>query len=97
MNSTRVLPRRPAEWLLDSPLAPYVESFTYHFTERGYAPSTIANYPGYGSHFARWMGQCQMEIQRIDEDLVRQFLDEHLPHCDCVGPVCRTCPFGKSA
>ncbi len=43
------------------------------------------------------MGQCQMEIQRIDEDLVRQFLDEHLPHCDCVGPVCRTRPELRAA
>jgi len=97
MNSTRRLARRATEWLLDSPLAPYVEAFTHYFTERGYAPRTIANNLGCVSHFARWMGQCQMDIHRIDEDVVRQFLDEHLPQCDCVGPGCRTRPEFRAA
>jgi len=35
------------------------------------------------------MGQCQLNIECIDEELVRRFLDEHLPQCDCARPVYR--------
>jgi site-specific recombinase XerD len=35
------------------------------------------------------MGQCQLNIECIDEELVRRFLDDHLPRCDCARPVLR--------
>jgi integrase len=36
------------------------------------------------------MDQCRHDVLRIDEDLVRRFLDDHLPQCTCALPVQRT-------
>ncbi len=89
MNSTQGY-RRPTGWLRESPLAPYMDAFTHHFTERCYAPHTVATNLGCVAHFWRWMSQCRLDVPQINEDLVHQFLDEHLPQCDCTTPVCRT-------
>lgn len=90
MNSTRQIHRRPTDLLLDSQLAPYVDAFTHYLSERRYAPHTIDTNLGCVAHFGRWMSQCRLDIHRIDEDVVRQFLDDHLPRCDCARPVRRT-------
>jgi len=90
MNAERQLHLRPRDWLLDSQLAPYVDAFTHCLSEHRYAPQTISTYLGCVAHFARWMSRCRLDVHWLDEDVVRQFLDEHLPQCDCVGPVCRT-------
>jgi site-specific recombinase XerD len=68
-------------------LAPYVDALTHYLDERRYSINTNL---GCVAHFAHWMSQCQLDVHCIDEDMVRQFLDEHLPRCDCVGPVYRT-------
>lgn len=90
MKPTQQLHLRPTGWLLDSPLAPYVEAFTQYLSERRYASQTIGTYLGCLAHFGRWISQCRLDHHRVDEDALRQFLDEHLPRCDCAGPVCRT-------
>ena len=90
MNARRRLHLRPRDWLLDSQLAPYVDAFTHYLSERRYALCTISTNLGCVAHFARWMSQCRLDVHQLDEDVVRQFLDEHLPRCDCIGPVCRT-------
>ena len=90
MNARRRLHLRPRDWLLDSQLAPYVDAFTHYLSEHRYAPQTISTYLGCVAHFARWMSRCRLDVHWLDEDVVRQFLDEHLPRCDCIGPVCRT-------
>lgn len=90
MNSTRQPHRRPTDWLLDSQLAPYVDAFTHYLSERRYAPHTIDANLSCIAHFGRWASQCQLDIHRIDEDGVGQFLDDHLPRCDCARPVRRT-------
>jgi len=90
MNFTRQLHRRSAARLHKSQLAPYVDAFAHHLTERRYASHTISTYLGCVAHFARWMSQCRLDIQRMDEDVVRRFLDDHLPRCECARPVRRT-------
>ena len=76
-------------WLLESQLAPYVDALTHHFIQGGYASSTAATYIACIAHFAYWMTQCGIDIHRICEGVVRKFLDEHLPGCDCARQVCR--------
>ncbi len=90
MNPTQKLDCRPTDWLLDSQLAPYVDTLTQYLSERRYAPHTISTYLGCVAHFGRWMNQCQLDIHKINEDLVQRFLDDHLPRCDCARPVRRT-------
>jgi site-specific recombinase XerD len=70
-------------------LAAYVDAFTRYLCERHHASKTIPKYLGCLAHFGRWMSQCQLNIECIDEELVRRFLDDHLPQCDCARPVCR--------
>jgi integrase/recombinase XerC len=90
MSSTRQLFRLPKDWLLAScPLAAYVGAFARYLCERGHASITLRKYLGCLAHFGRWMSQCQLNIECIDEELVSRFLDEHLPQCDCARPVCR--------
>ena len=79
--------RNPTEWLRQSSLASYVDAFTRYFAERHYAPGTVCTYLGCVAHFVRWTTRCRLDICRIDEEAVRRFLDEHLPRCNCAGPV----------
>ena len=76
-------------WLLESQLAAYVDAFTQHLTEGRYAPVTVEKYLSCISHFAHWSTQSEIDIHGIDEKVVQQFLDEHLPHCDCARLVHR--------
>ena len=77
-----------AVWLLESQLAPYVDALKHYFTQGGYASSTVATYIACIAHFAYWMTQCGIDIHRICEGVVRQFLNDHLPGCDCARQVC---------
>jgi integrase/recombinase XerC len=72
-------------WRTDSPLAPYIDAFADHLTERGYAQGTIDGYVSGVVHFARWAHHRRLSVRRIDEATITQFLREHLPRCNCVG------------
>ena len=69
----------------DNPLAPYIDAFADHLTERGYAQGTIDGYVSGVVHFARWAHHRQLSVRRVDEATITQFLREHLPRCNCVG------------
>ena len=87
MESTRRLRRNPTDWLLASQFALYVDAFTHHLAEGRYASQTVGKYLGCLAHFARWTIRCRLGICRIDGEAVRRFLDDHLPRCNCAGPV----------
>ncbi len=87
MNLTKRLHCKSTDWFFESQLASYVDAFTHHLTERRYASHTVGTYLACVAHFARWTSRCQMDIHRIDEDVVQRFLDDHLPRCDCARPV----------
>lgn len=90
MNMTKQLHCKSIAWLSESQLAPFVDDFTHHFTERRYASHTLDTYLACIAHFARWMNRCRLDIDQINESAVQRFLDDHLPRCDCARPVCRT-------
>jgi len=58
-----------------------------YLTERGYARGTLGTYLGQAAHFFRWAQQSGLDVHRVDEALVAQFLDDHLPHCTCGWPT----------
>jgi integrase len=77
-------------WLLDGPLSSFVDAFQ-DLLERGrYAEGSSAAALRGWSHFAHWMTKCQLSAEQIDEALVGQFLDSHLPRCDCHPAALRT-------
>jgi integrase/recombinase XerC len=84
MNSAN---RHTLLWLLESQLAPHVDAFMLHLLDCSYASNTIDNYLAGLTHFAHWTTVCNIEIKSIDERLIHQFLDEHLPCCNCETPV----------
>lgn len=74
-------------WLLKSELAPYVDAFMLHLFDCRYASNTINNYLAGLSHFAHWTTLCNIDVKSIDEKLIQQFLNDHLPRCNCEAPV----------
>ena len=89
MGSVRAFRHRHINWLARGPFAPYVDAFKQYLTDRGYAASTFANYVGSVAHFAQWIHRRRLRVQRIDEMVAAEFLDEHLPRCRCTGLVQR--------
>lgn len=55
--------------------------------ERGYAAKTIRNYVWGVEHFAAWLSRKKLRLRDVDRQLVRSFLDDHLPNCDCPRPA----------
>jgi integrase/recombinase XerC len=84
MNSAH---HHTTSWLLESELAPYVDVFMLHLFDCRYASNTINNYLAGLSHFAHWTTLCNIDVKSIDEKLIQQFLNDHLPRCNCEAPV----------
>lgn len=82
---------RPAriDWLTKGPLAPHIDAYKQYLTDRGYAATTFSHCVRSIAHFAQWMHKRRLRVGRIDESIVAQFLDGHLPECRCTGPICR--------
>jgi hypothetical protein len=78
-----------AIWLLDSELAPHVDAFMLHLFDCRYASNTINNYLAGLTHFAHWITQCNIKVKNITDQVIQQFLDDHLPDCHCEAPVFR--------
>ncbi len=77
------------DWLSGGPLADHVDAFKYYLTERGYAKTSFAHCVGSIAHFAQWIHRRGIDVQRIDESIVVEFLDQHLPSCRCSSAVQR--------
>ena len=85
MGNKRTSPR--IDWLATGPLAPYVDTYKQYLTARGCAETTRGNCLRCMAHFAQWIRERRLLVHRIDETVVAEFLDDHLPRCNCVGPV----------
>jgi len=90
MTATLQLCANPLDQLQATALAPHAGIYEGYLSERGYAPSTQGGYLRCLVHFGRWMSQCGLNAEDLDEEVVAQFLDEHLPHCRCPAPVVHT-------
>ena len=77
------------DWLATEPLAPYVDAYKQYLTDRGYAATTFGNCVRCLAHFAQWIRERRSRVRHIDETVVAEFLDDHLPRCRCAGPVHR--------
>ena len=89
MGNTRSSEHSSIDWLAKEPLASHIDAYMLFLANRDYAANTFANYIGGLSHFAQWIHSRRLRLQGIDEALVAQFLDKHLPRCRCSGPVQR--------
>jgi integrase/recombinase XerC len=78
-----------ADWLATGPLAAHLDAYKQHLTDGGYAAGTIDRYLAGLAHLSQWMRRRRIRIERIDEALGAEFLDDHLPRCRCQAPVVR--------
>lgn len=90
MTATLQLSGNPLDQLRTTALGPYAGIYEGYLSDRGYAPSTAGGYSRCLVHFGRWMSQCRLDAEDLDEDVVAQFLDEHLPRCRCPAPIVHT-------
>lgn len=89
MKSIITLHATPNAWLTNSVLAPHLDAFITHLQQGRYATNTTKGYVAGIAHFAYWITQSKLPVEALDEHTVKQFLDDHLPRCDCPTPVMR--------
>ena len=90
MGNTRSSEHSSIDWLAKEPLAPHIDAYMQYLANRGYAANTFSNCISAAvSHFAQWIHSRRLRLQSIDEALVAEFLDKHLPRCRCTGPIQR--------
>jgi site-specific recombinase XerD len=87
MDKRRTRHCNSVNWLAEGPLAAYIDSFKQHLSSRGYAAYTLEKYVWGLAHFAQWMHRHRLQVRRIGVTTVADFLDKHLPCCQCVRPA----------
>ena len=90
MDPFRTLHPLARAWLLDGPLSSHLDAFLALLEQGGYAEGSIEKRLRALAHFAHWMTRCRLVAQQLDEDFVDQFLNHHLPRCDCHAAALRT-------
>src|SRR5450830_2060303 len=77
-------------WLFEGPLSSYVSAYVARLRRSRYAPSTVGHCLNGMAHFSHWMAQCSLPVQLLDDDWVDEFMQHHLPCCNCPGEAMRT-------
>jgi integrase/recombinase XerC len=77
------------DWLAEGFIGNHAEFYFQHLIARKYAASTVRSYLSSIAHFSQWATSNQLQPCQVDESLVTEFLDTHLPNCCCVKPVHR--------
>lgn len=83
MDSISSLPPLTKTWLLDGPLSSHVEAYMANLERGSYSRQSFRSHIDTLAHFAHWMARCTLTAGQLDEDCVHQFLNFHLPSCDC--------------
>ncbi len=81
---------RTQRWLRNSPVTPYILIYLDYLTGCRYADETSEHHLAGLAHLGLWMGLNHFRIEELNEALVTQFLDDHLPNCDCPRPIFQT-------
>lgn len=64
-------------WLHEGPLAPYTDAFAEHLSLNNYSPSTVSHYSCCFAYFSHWVNMNDVDIHKINEEVIKCFLDEH--------------------
>ncbi|MEX0828269.1 MAG: hypothetical protein WD005_04890, partial [Haliea sp.] len=78
------------DWLIDSPLESVISSYIAALRDQRYAEPTIRAYLGCLAHFGFWLKAQESELAHVNSPLVKRFLREHLPNCNCPAPCYNT-------
>jgi integrase/recombinase XerD len=75
--------------LRGGPLADVLDDLAAYLLQRGNARATVQEYVRAAGHLVHWLRASGIPVATLTEEIVRQFLDGHLPRCRC------TVPFGS--
>ncbi|TLN03571.1 integrase, partial [bacterium] len=89
MGNSRLPRSNCIDWLAKGPFAAHIDAYKQYLVERGYAANTLSNCMRSVAHFAQWARGRRLRVQHMDESVVVEFLDTHLPGCRCTGSICR--------
>jgi len=78
------------QWFAMAAMETHADAYVLYLTERGYARETVECYFRSVAHFVHWNSRRGVALSKIDEAIINQFLDEHLPHCRCAARCRRT-------
>lgn len=73
--------------LRGDPLAGVLDDLARYLCQRGNARATAQDYVRTAGHLFHWLGRKSIPLATLTEEIVRQFLDGHLPRCRCTVPV----------
>ena len=74
---------RALTWLGRTTLAVSAGDLLLRFQDLGYANVTIIRYVRSIAHFGEWLDGKHLAPSDFSEELVSDFLDQHLPRCQC--------------
>ena len=77
-------------WLLDGPLSASIDAYIAMLERGSYSEGSTEKYVRALAHYAHWMTRCRLSAAQLDEAFVEQFLNRHLPRCDCHATALRT-------
>jgi site-specific recombinase XerD len=91
MDNEFAIPQQTRVWLTDGVFKSSYQAYSSYLIGRGYSSWSVRKYLCSVAHFAHWLRKRRVKLSQIDEALVRRFLDDHLPRCDCPSrtPRCR--------
>lgn len=90
MDPIRTLHPLARAWLLDGPLSADLDAYLALLERGRYAEGSVEKHLRALAHFSHWMTRCRLAVEQLDEDFVDQFLNHHLPRCDCHATALRT-------
>lgn len=61
----------------------HVQAYLGYLIERGNATGYVRNCEATAVHLSMWMRQASNRLADVDETLVSEFLERHLPRCSC--------------
>ena len=87
MNNFHEFCTNKKDWLTDELIGQYAEIYFQYLEDRKYATSTVRKYLSSIEHFSLWGKTKELKLHQVDESIVTEFLDRHLPDCCCIKPV----------
>ncbi len=73
------------KWLRESSFGSSADSYVGYLRRHGFCAGTIQQHVSSAGHFAHWLTRSGIQLSRVDEGLVSEFVTGHLPACDCPG------------
>lgn len=73
-------------WIIASPIYAVIPLYVGNLRSQRYARDTIQKYLAALAHFGHWLSQHRFGIPDINDVLVAEFIESHLPSCNCQRP-----------